>query len=170
MRAHIINLSNGVELLDAMEADRGPGEPVQFIRIQSTWCEQGRWSDVITGVSDSLLLHMALGHECIVYDGGSRTECPRALWQGLTWIQWAAARSWGAVIVQPPPNSRAQASLCSFDAAWRALPNGALSRLKWYRRFLPAEPVVNVRSVWRWAEHDGKGGVCADAVRRYFAY
>ena len=157
---HFLNLSNGPELLDLVP----PGERVEFIRIQSTWCEQKRWADLLAGISDSFLLHLAMGHECVVYDAGSRTECPRAIWQGLTWIHWAACRSWSADGFRAPTD-RAQSATTAFEGVWRSLPRQPVTRLKWFRRFLPDAPTARLRSVWRWAEHDGKADECVARVQ-----
>jgi hypothetical protein len=43
-----------------------------FVRIQSTACEQQKWEALIRDVDANLLISLALGKSCIVYDYGSR--------------------------------------------------------------------------------------------------
>jgi len=81
---HFINLTNGIEYIPKLESkDYG------FVRIQSTHCEQKQWSRLIEEVDYSLLINLAIGNECFVYDYGARKEVSRAIWQGLTFIRTA---------------------------------------------------------------------------------
>lgn len=61
-----------------------------FIRLQSSHCECGRPELLIDELDTSMVLAMALGYDCYVYDFGSRNKTdgtPRALWYGLEFIK-----------------------------------------------------------------------------------
>ena len=55
-----------------------------FTRIQSTACEQQRFEHLLEQLDPGLLLALALGRCCCVWDCGSRSGgrigSPRALW------------------------------------------------------------------------------------------
>lgn len=83
-----LNLSNGIEWL------RGSRLTPHLVRIQSTACEQKRWSRIIEDLSDDFLMYLARGEPCVVVDYSSKERPPRALWQGLPWVAYAATRRW----------------------------------------------------------------------------
>lgn len=85
MSVHFVNLTNGL--------DCTPREP-HFTRIQSTWCEQKRWSDVLATAGADLLFHLATNDTIIVHDRSERGRITRALWQGVPWVRYACARAW----------------------------------------------------------------------------
>jgi len=67
---HFINLSNGAEALPLLAGL--PAEHVSFCRIQSSHCEAQDFNGVLSNLDHNLLMHLALGFECRVYDFGSR--------------------------------------------------------------------------------------------------
>jgi len=69
---HFVNLSNGAEALPLLEGADLPGEHVSFCRIQSSHCEAQDFNGVLTNLDHNLLMHLALGFDCRVYDFGSR--------------------------------------------------------------------------------------------------
>jgi len=105
---HFVNLSNGAEALPLLAAAGLPAEQVQFCRIQSSHCEAQDFYGVLSNLDHNLLMHLALGFECRVYDFGSRgnfwqtadrtgTEqlwVPRALWWGCEWSRYALETLW----------------------------------------------------------------------------
>ena len=69
---HYLNLSNGVEAIHSLlEAGLEPDE-LCFCRIQSSHCEAQDFNGILTNLDNQMLLHLALGYECRVYDFGSR--------------------------------------------------------------------------------------------------
>lgn len=75
--------------------------PRSFVRIQSTACEQQHFERLMQGLDATLLLQLALGHTCLVYDLGSRNKkrgAPRAIWYGLEFARYALTR-WVGVTV-----------------------------------------------------------------------
>ena len=104
---HFINLSNGAECLALLESAGVPPAQVAFMRLQSSHCEAQDYAGVLTNLDHNLLMHLALGYECRVYDFGSRgydweaeqgelerRYVPRAVWWGLEWARYALTRMW----------------------------------------------------------------------------
>jgi hypothetical protein len=74
---HFINLSNGVEALPMLE-----GVPTSFVRIQSSHCEANNFNGILGGLDSTFLMYLAMGHDCYIYDFGSRNKkrkAPRAV-------------------------------------------------------------------------------------------
>jgi hypothetical protein len=86
---HFINLSNGLACADRPEGD------VHFLRLQSTWCEQKRWADVLATIGPDFLFHLATNDVLIIHDRSERPRLTRALWQGVPWVRYACQRAWG---------------------------------------------------------------------------
>ncbi|KAL0481810.1 farnesyl-diphosphate farnesyltransferase [Acrasis kona] len=96
---HFVNLTNGIEVLQHL-----PIKPhqVNFIRIQSTHLEQGHFKRLIDQLDDNLLMNLAIGKTCYVYDYGSRrtdkNDClygvSRAVWMGIPYIRILLNRAW----------------------------------------------------------------------------
>ena len=92
---HFINLKNGVEAIPTL---RAVGiDDYAFVRIQSTLCEVGDMEKMLLELDANLLVSLALGYSCVVYDFGSRDKkrgVPRALWYGLEFTRFALNRYW----------------------------------------------------------------------------
>ena len=69
---HFVNLSNGAEALPLLEAAGVPAAEIAFCRIQSSHCEAQDFYGVLQNLDHNLLMHLALGYECRIYDFGSR--------------------------------------------------------------------------------------------------
>ena len=104
---HFINLSNGAEALELLHSAGIAPDAVHFCRLQSSHCEAQDFNGVLTSLDADLLMHLALGFECRVYDFGSRgnywegpdgepvlRHVPRAMWWGLEWSRYALTRLW----------------------------------------------------------------------------
>ena len=88
---HFVNLSNGVEALPTLT-----GIPFSFVRIQSSHCEANNFNGILGGLDATFLMYLAMGHDCYIYDFGSRNKkrkAPRAVWYGITFIKYALHRS-----------------------------------------------------------------------------
>lgn len=151
---HFVNLTNGLEALPAL---RGAGLPVGFVRIQSTLCEQGRLEAVVNGLDASLLLHLASGHCCLIYDYASRNKkrgAPRAVWMGLEFIRFALARVW----LRRPAEAacRGHNVTAAFEARVQAFSEPTKRRLRYFAQFMPAAGLqaVQLYGVCTATEHD----------------
>lgn len=83
-----INLTNGIEKIPQLNGE------FSFIRIQSSQCESKKWLKVITGLDDNFLMYLSLGYVCEVIDYSQKKDCSRALFQGLSLIEYILNRRW----------------------------------------------------------------------------
>lgn len=86
---HYINLTNGIDAIPTL-----PSPDYRFVRIQSTVCEQHLWDKLLLELSEDLLMNLALGHPCIIYDFGARKPVPKSIYQGLEFIRYVLYRRW----------------------------------------------------------------------------
>ena len=179
---HFINLSNGAEALPLLEAAGVPSEQVSFIRVQSSHCEAQDYYGILHNLDHNLLMHLALGFDCRVYDFGSRGNyweatadgqdsadstvgpsvelqyVPRALWWGLEWSRYALNTLWHLETSKPLLRGYNVADL--FDAKLRGLPKPLYKRLKYYRSYLAPElQEVQLSGYYAQTKHDGKKDV-----------
>lgn len=130
MKIHtFFNISAGILALDK-NRDLNP----QFVRIQSTVCEQKEWSRLIMDLDNNFLIKLASGDPCFIVDCksiGKMRKDTRAIWQGLEFIKYCAMRSWDKAVISPPgPN------FCNyFEDSYNKLSRVAKSKLRFYKRF-----------------------------------
>jgi hypothetical protein len=179
---HFINLSNGAEALPLLEAAGVPSEQVSFIRVQSSHCEAQDYYGLLHNLDHNLLMHLALGFDCRVYDFGSRGNywevpaggadeagrvdgadtpsaelqyVPRALWWGLEWSRYALNSLWRLETSTPLLRGYNVADL--FDTKLRVLPKPLYKRLKYYRSYLaPGLQELRLSGYYAQTTHDGK--------------
>jgi len=92
---HFINLKNGIEAVPTLHAMNV--HDYAFCRVQSTMCEVGDMEKVLCELDANLLVSLALGYSCVVYDFGSRDKkrgVPRALWYGTEIVRYALDWYW----------------------------------------------------------------------------
>lgn len=137
--AHFINLSRGVLCPHVVDLDT-----LRYIRIQSTWCEQKRWADVIMSVGADLLINAATGVTCIIHDVSERQREPRAIWQGVEFIRYCCEKSWNGTTIDI--RSRGGNPMRDyFGKVWTSLPTTATKMIHYYRQYhVPGAP-VNIR-------------------------
>lgn len=176
-----------------------PPEQVAFCRIQSSHCEAQDFYGVLWNLDHNLLMHLALGFECRVYDFGSRGNVwqtpdgasetlwvPRAVWWGLEWSRYALETLWylesdatsdahsGVGMLR---NGRVRAPLLRgynvrtlFDDKLRALPKPLWKRLKYYRAHLaPGLRELRLRGYYTGTELDGQKDVYARHLHAFAA-
>ncbi|KAG2442952.1 hypothetical protein HXX76_003027 [Chlamydomonas incerta] len=131
---HFVNLTNGIEALPMLQQ---LGLHYSFVRIQSTACEQQNLELLMTELDANLLLHLALGHTCIVYDCGSRRRdgTPRALWYGLEFVRYCLTQLWK--LPPCPALLRGRNVARTFDGHIRGFKQSTVKRIKYYAKYLP---------------------------------
>ena len=121
---NFVNLSSGLSWLPEL------GPDIRFTRIQSTACEQKRWGPMILEAGYDLLFQLALGRPVCVFDCSRRDREPRALWQGIPWIEYAAHRTWklnpGRIVIRGRHDVTDY-----FDQVYRDLPDQAIAPLRY---------------------------------------
>ncbi|GIL68502.1 hypothetical protein Vafri_21771 [Volvox africanus] len=131
---HFVNLTNGIEALPMLHE---LNLPYSFVRIQSTACEQQNLEALVAELDANLLLSLALGHCCLVYDCGSRGRdgTPRALWYGLEFVRYTLSKLW---LRRPcPALLRGKNVSRHFDAQIRTFRQSTIRRLKYYAKYIP---------------------------------
>jgi len=151
-----INLTNGIELISSFP------EGYRFLRIQSTACEQKRWDFIIADLDHDLLMNLAIGNDCVVYDCGHNGE-PRALWQGLEWIKYVLNRIWFGKIIEPVLRGK-KIGHFYFDEQYRNLSKPTVSKLQYYKKFLLTNEIY-LRGIYDKTEHDGQYDFYREVLR-----
>jgi hypothetical protein len=86
-----LNLTNGIQ---ALEKYNLPLDEVNFVRIQSTHCENKAFEKMLLTLDSNFLMWLALGYECVVYDFGARNDTSKAVYYGLEWIRYVLNKRW----------------------------------------------------------------------------
>lgn len=151
-----INLTNGLEAIPSLAGD------YRFVRLQSTLCEQKLFDQFIQEVDYDLLMNLALGRECQIIDFGSRSEIPRALWQGCAFLCYILEREW--LKLPPPKHYYTQKSNdgpeidCGqfFEYKWNRLARRTKHKIEYFEKFL-APGLSAIKLDWRgyWTTKDG---------------
>jgi len=84
---HYINLTNGIEWIENIPIDG-------FLRIRSTTLERHDFLFLMMDLDHNLLMHLALGYKCIIYNCGTRKEFSRTVYQGIPIINYILNRRW----------------------------------------------------------------------------
>ena len=156
--AHFVNLKNGIEALPTLrDAVRAR---FTYVRIQSSLLEAGDAEKMILELDASLLLALALGRACFVWDFGSRDVNPakgngnsRALWYGAEFIRYATRKEWFGM--ESTPVLRGKNVERDFATKLTMLSRGAKRKIRYYRQFIPND-VADVRllGVYKATTHD----------------
>ncbi len=107
-----------------------------YCRVQSTACEQKRFGHVLLTFPTEAYYRLALGEDVMVYDCGARKPIPRAIWQGLAWIQYCCYRSWRGIVAPYYKVCRASTLIDvtgDFDRRYR-METKALNELRYYKK------------------------------------
>lgn len=182
---HFINLKNGVEAIPTL---RAVGiDDYAFVRIQSTLCEVGDMEKMLLELDANLLVSLALGYSCVVYDYGSRDKkrgVPRSLWYGLEFTRFALNRYWFAGTGEPAeagstnhnhsPVLRGKRVDADFRRKLSSLSKSAKKRIKYYRKFVPQEvldtyPGVRLVGAYAATDKDDDEGFYAETLRGWCA-
>jgi hypothetical protein len=137
---NFINLTNGLLAIDLYKL-----EDYRYIRIQSTWCEQKRWEDILWTLSDDFLMAAAKGDICYVFDFSEHRKCTRAVWQGLEWIKFVLNKRWYGTNYTLV--GRAKCSGKYFQEQYDKLSKGVKNRIDYYQKFCGYEHHVFIHGI-----------------------
>lgn len=129
-----LNLTNGIEALE-----KEGFSDANFIRIQSTACEQKRWDFILQELDYNFLMDIALGNNVCVVDFGAKKEVPRALYQGVAFIKYVLNRRWLNTIIQPTVRGNDCAKY--FDECYRNLDKRTLKKIDYFRKFVKTKEI-----------------------------
>jgi hypothetical protein len=159
-RVHYVNLSSGIEWVPVLLAE---GADVRYVRIQSTWCEQKRWGDILLQLGDDFLMNLALGRRCVVYDA-SKSPPSRALWQGVPWVRFALTARWFGRV---EPVLMRNGIECSgyFGECLVGLDRKVKRKVDYFRKFLDTDG-VRLWTKCMQTENDGRYAVLRERLLR----
>jgi hypothetical protein len=162
MIINYINLSSGLIWLDE---PTGPINNINYVRIQSTTCEQKRWSEIIEDLSEDFFVHLALGHTCVVWDGSAKKDVSRALYQGLPWILYACELNWYGQAKIPVVRGNNVNSY--FFQCYQKLSNRAKKKLTYLKKYVNV-PTLNYGWKCKRSDLDGKYSELKDKLVTYY--
>lgn len=87
MIKNFVNLTNGIEAINDLE-------DFSFIRIQSTTLERNNWYKLFAELDHNLLMWLALGCECRIYDFGANRPISKTIYLGLPIIEYCLNKYW----------------------------------------------------------------------------
>jgi hypothetical protein len=123
-----VNLTNGIEAIPTINGEYG------FIRIQSTACEQKRWDFIVQELDYSFLMALALGQHVVIYDFGANKRVPRAVYQGVSFVQYVLNRRWFGR--ETKALVRGNDSTRYFAEMYDRLEERTLKKLDYFKKFL----------------------------------
>lgn len=134
---HYINLTRGTMC---------PHNPVnlphaRYVRLQSTWCEQKLWEQVLWTTDADLFFNLAIGNRCVVHDASERDRETRACWQGLAWIRYACERSWG-LPASPPVMRNGHNASAYFGFIYEKMSANTRNYLRYFRQYHQDTPIL----------------------------
>ncbi len=88
-----LNLTNGLNYLSILK-DKVDLSNADFVRIQSTACEQKLWHKILVELDYNFLVDIASGNQVFVFDTSACKNKSRALYQGLEWVKYFLNRYW----------------------------------------------------------------------------
>lgn len=141
-----INLTNGIEALGRVDNPR-------FLRIQSSHCESKQWEAILNSASDDLLLNLAIGNDCFIYDYSNKNKMPKSLKQGLYWIQYCLYRAWLPFNMYTP-KIKGHDLTKYYSKQYKKLSRKTLKRIKYFRKFLNTD-ILWINYGYGKTVHDG---------------
>ena len=157
---YFINLTAGLEHFKQFK-ELNP----QYIRIQSTWCEQKLWEKIILDLDNNFLMKLAIGEKCCVLDFTSRHRkngASRAIWQGLSWIRYCLERAWFKTEIELPHGMHLY-----FRDQYNELTRPTKKKLKYYRKFLLTKS-IDLCYICRPTVHDGDCEYYKNLLRSHY--
>lgn len=147
---YFINLTNGIEYLK-----EHPNLDFDFLRIQSTHCEQKEWDKMLEQLDSNFLMYLALGYKCIVIDYASRSpnRPSRAQWQGLTLIKYVLCRRWFDKEVEIYFDRRKLSDY--FKQVYCTLSKSNLKKIDYFKKFLMTNE-IDLEIISNPTDKDGK--------------
>lgn len=160
-----VNLTNGIEFLPELSDYR-------FIYIKSTHFERHELESIMMSLSDDLLMNLALGNKCVIYDYGMYFDIPRSIWEGVPWIKYALGRAWfgreddyfiarwkhrgkyigNRTILEQEKHAKNYRVF--FRNRYDKMDKRIIERLTYYKKFLQSAK-INIEGRSRKTEHDG---------------
>ena len=142
-----LNLTNGIEYIEQCSF-----ENPNFIRIQSTKCEQKDWDFIIQDLDNDFILHSVLGYQIIVYDKGARKKVSRALYQGIEFIKFVFNKFY----LNKTVTAIVKSHNCTnyFEQVYKNLDKRTLKKLEYFKKFVNTTS-INISCISEPTDNDG---------------
>lgn len=160
---HFINLTNGIEKIPELNSS---GIEFSFIRIQSTTLERKDYIKLLQDLDHNLLIHLALGFNCIIYDYGTNRNISKTIYLGIPFIEYTLNKLWYNLDEVPYRYTRSTYEKLkepSFGHIYNDIfihnqnniKNNLKTKLKYYKKFLNSDK-INIKGVSKSTNNDGK--------------
>lgn len=165
-----INLTMGIEFLkDLYIFDKSC---LYFIRIRSSHVETGDYYGILEFLDENLLMHLALGYNCIILDASNKDRIPKSLRIGVSWIKYVLNRAWFGIKpdkVILPKIQKMNINVADFyDKLYNQMPKKIKKKIKYYKKFLSPDMYGVKLGFWyRKSDLDGKWYKVLETIRRY---
>lgn len=153
-----LNLTNGIELLENLNS-----LDFNFVRIQSTACEQKRWDFILQELDYNFLMHLALGESVIVVDYSAKKAQTRAVYQGLEFIKYTLNRYW--LDKDYTPNVKGFNCQEYFKSVYDKLDKRTFKKLEYFKKFLKTNE-IKLKGLCFKTEHDGDYGYYSELLKK----
>lgn len=159
MIKHYINLTNGIAAIANIPA----GEAMGFVRIQSTTLEHKDWVGLFTvDVCADMLLHLALGWDCVLHDRGTNRVCSKTCYTGISLIRYVLNRHWYGLQPDVVYNLNRRGEQGHNVAVYYAAIYDSLTkertvarRLNYFRQYAIPAAGIRLRGISESTTHDG---------------
>lgn len=149
MVKYYLNLTNGIEFLEIPELKI---KSYNFVRIQSTTCEQHNWNKLLMELDYSFLLDLALGNHVVVCDTSAHKEESRALYQGVEFIKFVLSKYW---LDKEVESTVRNCNCCDyFRQEYKNISDKVFKKLKYLKKFLNTDS-INISTIGKNTIHDG---------------
>jgi hypothetical protein len=143
---HFINLTTGIEIYPKLLEQ---GIEPQFIRIQSSHGENKDFIGVLESLDNNLLMNIALGNKCIIYDAGSRKSngCSRVIWQLIPFIEYTLNRIWYNNEYVKAFNGNMDVTTF-YKTKFNEIPKKLRRKISYYKKFLMTDKPIIETYYW----------------------
>lgn len=148
MTKYYLNLTNGIEFLDIPEFKN---KDFNFVRIQSTSCEQHNWNKLLMELDYSFLLDLALGNHVVICDTSAHKKISRALYQGVEFIRFVLSKYWLGIELKSVV--KGQNCYNYFKEEYKKINEKTFKKLKYLKKFLNTDS-INITTIGKNTTHD----------------
>ncbi len=172
---HFINLTNGIDKIKELNEK---GIDYSFIRIQSTSLERKDYLKLLVDLDHNLLINLALGNKCIIYDYGTNRKLSKTIYCGIPLIEYILNRYWYNLETKPYRlNRNGSKIIYDVDTLYKGIYNDLFTynslkpklhlktKLNYYKFFLNSDRVY-IQGISESTNNDGKYQYYSDILKQ----
>jgi len=173
-----INLTNGMEVIPQLLTSGISFDDLNWIRIQSTHCENTNYYGIMESLDANFLMNVAVGNVCLIFDYGSRGTgqligtddhrygIPRSYWWGIEWIRHCLSFVWKLEEANSQQRFvRGYNAKNIFDEQLLQMPKTLQRRLKYYRPYVLTR-ALHIYPIYSRTSNDGEKTFYHDLMRQ----